>query len=156
MPNIRIDDEVYQHLNEQGKTEDTFNDVLRRLLGFDSARKRLNELPKKDSGNSLSHTAGETEMIERLMEKHLPPHLSNPVHRRQLVKLIEYFLLAPDEWSVKDREIEAAKMAAKVEGVTRETIQDGGTRRLGLNMAGFRKRLEAIEADYRLGKAGDI
>lgn len=155
MPNIRIDDEVYQYLNEQGKTEDTFNDVLRRLLGLESARKRLDELPKNNAGISRSHTAGETEMIERLMEKHLPPFRKHSVHGRQLVKLVTCYLHSPTEWSVRDREIGAAKMVAKEEGVTRETIQDGATRRLGLDTEDFRRRLEPIDAEYRLGEAGD-
>ena len=71
------------------------------------------------------------------------------IHCRQLVKLVRYFLRSPGNWPTKDREIVAAKKVAEEEDVTRETIQDGGTRRLGLNIEGFRKRLEAIEAEYR-------
>ena len=35
MPTIRIDQEIYDYLNEKGKTADTFSDVLRRELGLD-------------------------------------------------------------------------------------------------------------------------
>jgi predicted CopG family antitoxin len=157
MPNIRIDEEVYQHLNEQGKTEDTFNDVLRRLLGFDSLKKNLDRLPSTKS--LISETAGENRMIEPLMEKWLPnSYLDNPVHRRQLVNHVRYFLLSPKDWSTKDRQISAAKKVSEEEGVKLETILDGGTRRLRinseqhLNIENFRGRLESIETDYIEGK----
>ena len=149
MPIIRVDDEVYKYLNDQGKTEDAFNDVLRRVLGFEPRKKQLHDLPTHKTVKGEGRYVDDNESIERLMEKHLPPYLINPIHCRQLVKLVRYFLRSPGNWPTKDREIAAAKKVAEEEGVTRETIQDGGTRRLGLNIEGFRKRLEAIEAESR-------
>ena len=146
MPNIRIDDEVYKYINDRGKTEDTFNDVLRREFGLESAKKRLDELPTNEAG-TLEYSEDEYQMVEVLMEQKFPA-LNNPVHKHQLVKWVLYYLLLPVDWTVKNRSISAAKLLAKEEGVTRETIQDGGTRRLKLNIAEFRKKLEDFEKVY--------
>ncbi len=153
MPMIRVDDEVYQHLNDRGKTEDTFNDVLRRILGLEAKRRRSGERTPQERKARTTQTRSvpPNEMAElwSVIEKHLPPRLSNAVHRRQIEKLVVSFLEAPADWTTKDREISAARQVANEEGVTRETIQDGGTRRLGLDIEEFRRRLEAIEVEYQ-------
>ncbi|MCH9020211.1 MAG: hypothetical protein IIA73_07595 [Proteobacteria bacterium] len=150
MPMIRIDDELYEFLNNQGRTEDAFNDVLRRLLGFERRKKRYQVAPRDEETMrpTANLSASDTEPIERLMEKLFPPH-NNPVHRRQLVKVVWAYLHSPRDWPTKDRQIYAASKVAQEERVTRETIQDGCTRRLGLNIEKFRGRLENLEAEYR-------
>lgn len=65
---IRIDDEVWQGLKNQGEPfEDTPNDVLRRMLGLDPSNKR-NGSPRLPRGQKTPNSAYRTPILRALRE----------------------------------------------------------------------------------------
>ena len=78
-PMIRVDDEVYEHLNQRGRTEDSFNDVIRRELGLPAKRQALPQVSR--SPNHLGPRAVAEALAPALtaaLDRHLPPHCRRP------------------------------------------------------------------------------
>jgi hypothetical protein len=150
---IRIDDEVYEYLNQRGHTEDTFNDVLRRELGLGQKKS------SKGGTRSVSGSAGTTTQehlnasrLTPLLDKHLPSHWGDTRARRdQILQVVEAFLNTPREWTTAEREVYAAKLVAKSLRVEVNTVQDKCTRQLfgnGTVMQHFHAALMVIESEW--------
>ena len=153
MPMIRVDDEVYQHLNERGNTEDTFNDVIRRELGL-PPRKPSRAVTRGDSETmpSTATASGEYPPTSiAALDKHLPHHWSDTRARReQILDVFAAFLGMPKDWGITKRHLAACKIVARQRGVTIQTVEDKCGRQLygqGQLMQQFRAALEAAEAE---------
>lgn len=153
VPMIRIDEEVYEYLNQRGHTEDTFNDVLRRELGLGQKKS------SRGGTRSMSGSTGTTRLehlnalrLTPLLDKHLPPHWGDARARRdQILQVVEAFLNTPNEWTTAEREVHAAKLVAKSLGVEVNTVQDKCARQLfgeGTVMQHFHAALMAIELEW--------
>ena len=148
MPTIRIDQDIYDYLNERGKTADTFNDVLRRELGL--SRKSPPKVPFY-----RNHTEEATDAkMRQFADRHLPPHWAHtPARKKEILMVIEEVLRQPEDWSVADREIAARKTVAKSLGIDSTTVRDKYTRQLygngGDQGRRFRDALERIEQDFK-------
>lgn len=147
MPNIRIDDEVYMYLNNKGKVEDSFNDVLRRELGLDHKK-----VEYRFKTNMPLHKE-DREMLTGIVDKHLPSHWrATSARQKETLMVIERFLETPGLGDVMERELRARKQVAKELNLTAETIQDKYCRQLyrgqGSYILRFRAALEKIEEDF--------
>ena len=94
-PMIRVDDEVYERLNELGRTEDSFNDVVRRVprIGFKkkSTRERFRHLVQsKDKG--VSEVRKDIELFG-IIDRHLPPRIGKETEARrdQIMEVVKKF-----------------------------------------------------------------
>jgi hypothetical protein len=148
MPNIRVDEEVYGYLNERGNTEDTFNDVIRRELGLTTSSKSEAKMFAKTVSQSEPTEGVDLEFIRKLMIRHFPQFNPESKHGTQLLKHVVQFLVAPSNWTTRDRQIAAAKRVAELEEVELQTVQDGAARRLDISIGEFRVRLEALEQEF--------
>ena len=165
MPVIRIDMEVYVALNEMGKTEDTFDSVLRRLLGL-SQKVRGNihkeHLKSEFSENGFSMMDREvpleddeiiSDILFEVIDIHLPAHWASSPKRGRQILMVVYGVLSQDFSSpIEDRHQRAAAAVAEKFGISRETVHDKCMRQLFGNGSGlserFRDALLEIEKDY--------
>lgn len=153
-PMIRVDDEVYEHLNQRGRTEDSFNDVIRRELGLPAKRQALPQVSR--SPNHLGPRAVAEALAPALtaaLDRHLPPHWSEtPERRAQILEVATLFLTTDQSWSTAERQLDAARRVAKEHNVEVETVQTKCGRELygtgtGPLIERFRSALEAVERD---------
>lgn len=148
MPTIRIDQDIYDYLNERGKTVDTFNDVLRRELGVEPK-----PVQKRPSQVGSSEVSAEGKLRE-VLDAHLPSHWVGTRAREEEIRMvIVEFLRLPGTWTTKDREIAARKSVAERLGIDPTTVSDKYTRQLygegGGQVRRFRDALERIEQDFK-------
>lgn len=165
MPVIRIDIDVYVALNELGRTEDTFNGVLRRLLGFaqkDRGNDHKEHLKSEFSENgfpTMDHEVPleEDEIISDILfeaiDSHLPAHWASSPKRGRQILMVVYGVLSQDfNCPIDDRHQKAAAAVAQKFGISRETVHDKCMRQLFGNGSGlserFRDALLEIEKDY--------
>jgi hypothetical protein len=153
MPMIRVDDEVYERLAEMGRMADSYNDVLRRVLGLPKKEKSRKAVP-----TPMAPDEGFLVQFFSVADKHLPKHWSHSKKRMmQILWVIAEFLKAPKNLSTGERQLIAAKQVAKEFGVEVPTVQDKCGRQLygtgtGQQMERFRRALEKIEADWPAAK----
>jgi hypothetical protein len=153
---IRVDDEVYEHLNQRGRTEDSFNDVIRRELGLPPKRQTTPQEPQSpDDTNPRAVAKALAPVLLTALDGHLPPHWSEtPERRAQILEVAMLFLTTDQSWSTADRQLHAARRVAKEHGVDVNTVQDKCGRQLygtgtGQQIERFRSALEAVEKDFR-------
>ena len=148
---IRVDDDVYDALNEMGRTSDSFNDVLRRLLHLparDKQRRRPDPSVRPDDAKLVG--------LFDVVDKHLPTHWASSDSRaKQILFVVAAFLGASRNWSIAERHLHAVKKVAEQFQVTIQTINDKCGRQLFGTGAGlrqqesFRDALKSIESDFR-------
>lgn len=149
MPMIRVDDEVYERLTEMGRMADSYNDVLRRLLGLPEKEKL-----KKTRPTPLVPEEEDLHQFLSATDKHLPEHWSHSRERMsQILWVVAEFLNTPKNLSMRQRQLIAVKQVAKKFGVMVPTVQDKCGRQLygtgtGQQIERFRQALEKIEADW--------
>lgn len=154
-PMIRVDDEVYEYLNQQGRTEDSFNDVIRRELGLELRKPAAAKpLASMDHEVKQAMDTNKLKAVEDALNRLLPPHWANaPKRRNQIFEVVSAFLHTPKEWGTAEREVHAAKLVAERRGIDVNTVQDKCGRQLygeGSLMQQFRNALERLE--LRLGQ----
>lgn len=156
MPMIRVDSEIYELLNEKGRTEDTFNDVLRRELGLPSRKSgRQSQAHLSPTTPPVGHAAarGANSELESVLHRRLPPHWADtPARKIQIVEVVQKFLQTPGNWDTKDRHLYAVKAVAAERNLTIQTVADKCGRQLygeGELQPRFRRALDAIEMDLR-------
>jgi len=130
-PMVRIDHEVYEYLNQRGRTEDSFNDVIRRELG----------LPPKRQPKALSSSAGrgpdteasdvQPQRLEEALDRLLPPYWSATRARRTQIREVALaFLRTPPQWTTEERHLHAARQVASAHGIEVTTVHDKCGRQL--------------------------
>lgn len=154
MPTIRIDQEIYDYLNEKGKTADTFSDVLRRELGLDQKPTKGQIMRHLITGLADDQRSHSVEAIRGATDRHLPPHwASTPAREAQIIRVVKEFVRMPRNLSVEDREIAARKRVAEFLGIDPNTVFDKYGRQLygdgGGQAAKFRTALRKIESDLQ-------
>lgn len=169
---IRVDDEVYAFLNGRGRTEDSFNDVIRRELGLTPKKLLARGRPEEDLNDVLPRevdarihpTASaersspsevcavlHSEEIVASLNRHLSPHWSDtPARREQILELVLAFLKTSRDWSTADRQLYAARQVAAAHRVEVNTVQDKCGRQLygtgaGQQIERFRSALDRVE-----------
>lgn len=151
MPMIRVDEEIYEFLNQRGRTEDTFNDVLRRELGLGSKKRSGHRIDREHKVENQTKNSSGASSLTSLVDKHLPAHWrSTRARGDQILRVVTTYLRTPKEWDSSRRELSAAQQVANELGVEVTTVQDKCTRQLfgdGAVIQNFRAALEAIEAD---------
>jgi hypothetical protein len=156
VPMIRVDDEVYEYLNQRGRTEDSFNDVVRRELGLSPKRPAVQQDPPGSSDEpGLGAVAAALGGVLSALDRHLPPHWSEtPERRTQILKVVTLFLTTDKSWPTADRLACAADRVAKEHGIEVNTVKDKYGRQLygagtGQQTERFRLALEAVEKELR-------
>jgi len=152
---IRVDDEVYERLNELGRTEDSFNDVVRRVLGLASKKVNARALPSSSAveDKGVSEVRKDIELFG-IIDRHLPAHWKETEARRdQIMEVVKNFLRMPSNIPVPERHRKAAKEVAKGRGVEENTVLDKCGRQIFGTGSGlvdqFRDALIRIEADIK-------
>ena len=155
-PMIRVDDEVYEYLNQRGRTEDSFNDVIRRELQLSPKRQSARQnSPTLDDSTPRAVAAALGSLLSEALDRHLPPHWSEtPERRTQILEVVTLFLTTDKSWPTADRLVYAAERVAKERGVEVNTVKDKYGRQLyrtgtGQQTERFRLALEAVEKDLR-------
>jgi hypothetical protein len=158
MPMIRVDDEVYEYLNQRGRTEDSFNDVIRRELGLSPKTQTARQGSKTDGPRSMA--AAPASKLSEALDRHLPPHWSEtPERRAQILEVATVFLRTDKSWPAADRLGHAAEHVAKDHDIEINTVKDKYGRQLygtgtGQQTERFRLALEAVEKDLRSAGRG--
>jgi hypothetical protein len=155
-PMIRVDDEVYEQLNQRGRTEDSFNDVIRRELGLPSKKQAMPQDSRStDDPNPRAIAEALAPALVAALDCHLPPHWSEtPERRSQILEVATLFLTTDQSWSTVERQLYAARRVAKEHRVDVNTVQDKCGRQLygtgtGQQIERFRSALEAVEKNLR-------
>ena len=171
MPTIEIDQDIYDHLNEQGRTEDTFSDVLRRKLALPlkPMSKRVPQLaghllelaqvsaprgPRKDAPRLSDVSSVADNRLHAILDRYLPPHWSDTAERqRQILMVVENTLGESGNVAIAERELKARKEVAEKLGVNPNTVLDKYGRQLygtgSPQVQRFRAALTRIEKDYK-------
>lgn len=156
-PMIRVDDEVYEYLNQRGRTEDSFNDVIRRELGLSPKRQAARQDPpaSSDEPSPRAVAAALGSVLSEALDRHLPSHWSEtPERRTQILEVVTLFLTTDKSWPTADRLVYAAERVAKERCIEVNTVKDKYGRQLygagtGQQTERFRLALEAVEKDLR-------
>ena len=145
---IRIDDEAYEMLRNLGKTGDSFNGVIRRLLGLEKKERQISERKQ------IKHDDDELDELFSVINKYLPNKWAeSPMRMKQILWTVVRFLKQPRSMPVTERRKYATRETAIHFNVESSTVHAKCGREIygvGDQLIGkFEDALENIERDYR-------